>query len=79
MSRFSPTRILCPTDMSELSGIAVRCGLNWARQFQAKVFVFSARELDLPPRYFTPDQMAALTRQAEAAEDQLRADLEAWV
>jgi nucleotide-binding universal stress UspA family protein len=65
--------------MSELSRIAVRCGLNWARQFQAKVFVLSAREFSLPPRYFTPDQVAALTRQAEAAEEQVRADLEAWV
>jgi nucleotide-binding universal stress UspA family protein len=79
MSRFPPTRILCPTDMSDLSRLAVRCGLAWARQFGAKVYVLSARELTLPPRYFTPDQIADLARQAEAAEDQVRVDLEAWV
>jgi nucleotide-binding universal stress UspA family protein len=65
--------------MSDVSRIAVRCGLHWARQFQAKVHVLLARELSLPPRYFTPDQIAALTRQAESVEDQVRADLESWV
>ena len=79
MSRFHPTRILCPTDMSDLSRIAVRCGLTWARRFGAKAFVLAARELTLPPRYFSPEQIAALLRQAEAAEDQIRADLEDWV
>jgi len=79
MAGFPPTRILCSTDMSELSRIAVRCGLAWGARFGAKVHVLSARELVLPPRYFTADQMAALVRQAEAAEDQVRADLEGWV
>jgi C_GCAxxG_C_C family probable redox protein len=79
MSRFHPTRILCPTDMSEVSRIAVRCGLAWARRFGAKAYVMAARELTLPPRYFSPEQIAALMRQAEAAEDQVRADLEDWV
>jgi nucleotide-binding universal stress UspA family protein len=74
-----PARILCPTDMSDLSRIAVRCGLAWASRFGAKVFVLTARELTLPPRYFTADQIATLVKQAEAAEDQVRADLEAWV
>jgi nucleotide-binding universal stress UspA family protein len=79
MARFHPTRILCPTDMSDLSRIALRCGLAWARRFGAKAFVLSARELTLPPRYFRPEQVAALMRQADAAEDQVRADLEDWV
>lgn len=79
MSRFHPTRILCPTDMSDLSRIAVRCALAWAKRFGARAFVLAARELALPPRYFTAEQIATLTRQAEQAEDQVRADLEKWV
>lgn len=79
MSTFPPTRILCPTDMSELSRVAVCCGLAWASQFGAKVFVLLARESTLPPRYFTPGQVPALTRQAEATEEEVRADLQAWV
>jgi len=79
MSRFPPIRILCPTDMSDLSRIAVRCALAWAKRFGAKAFVLAARELGLPPRYFTAEQIATLTRQAEQAEDQVRADLEKWV
>jgi len=79
MSRFPPTRILCPTDMSDLSRIAVRCALAWAKRFGAKSFVLAARELALPPRYFTAEQIATLTRQAEQAEDQVREDLEKWV
>lgn len=76
MAHFAPTRILCPTDMSEVSRHAVRTGLAWARVFGAKVSVLSAREFSLPPRYFTPDQMAALARQGEHVEDQVRAELE---
>jgi nucleotide-binding universal stress UspA family protein len=79
MAHFSPTRILCPTDMSDVSRLALRVGLTWAKKFGAKLFVLSARELTFPPRYFTPDQIEALTRQTEAAEDQVRADLELWV
>jgi nucleotide-binding universal stress UspA family protein len=79
MSRFLLTRILLPTDMSELSRIAVRCAWAWARRFGAKIFALSARELILPPPYFTADQIATLARQAEVAEDQARTDLWRWV
>jgi len=72
-------RILCPTDTSPFSRVAVRCGLIWARQFGAKAFVLFAREGMPPPRYFTPSQMPALVSQAERAEDELRADLQNWV
>jgi nucleotide-binding universal stress UspA family protein len=65
--------------MSELSRIAVRCGLAWARRFGAKLFTLLARELTLPPPYFTPDQIKTLARQAEEAEDQVRTDLWKWV
>jgi len=65
--------------MSEISGTAVRCGLAWAAGFKAKAFVLMARELTLPPRYFTPEQVATLTRQADEMEDEVRADLEGWV
>jgi nucleotide-binding universal stress UspA family protein len=76
--RFPPQKILCPTDMSDLSRVAVHTGLVWARQFSAKAFVLMARELSLPPRYFTPEQIAVLTHQAEEAEDDVRADLQRW-
>ncbi len=79
MARFAPSRILCPTDMSNVSRRAVLAGLAWAKIFGAKVYVLSARELSLPPRYFTADQVAALTRQGEQAEDLVRGDLEQWV
>lgn len=79
MSTFNPQRVLCPTDMSEISGTAVRCGLAWTARFNAKAFVLMARELTLPPRYFTPEQVAALTRQADDVEDQVRSDLVNWV
>ena len=79
MARLAPSRILCPTDMSDVSRRAVLTGLAWAKVFGAKVYVLSARELSIPPRYFTPDQVAALTRQGEQAEDQVRAELEQWV
>jgi len=79
MAEFHPQRILCPTDMSESAGTAVRCGLAWAARFTAKAFVLMAREMTLPPRYFTPEQVAALIKQADEIEDQVRSDLEAWV
>lgn len=79
MSTFNPQRVLCPTDMSEISGTAVRCGLAWTARFNAKAFVLMARELTLPPRYFAPEQVAALTRQADEVEDQVRSDLVSWV
>lgn len=79
MARFAPTRILCPTDLSEISRSSVRYGLTWAAAFGAKVFALSARELTLPPRYFTADQIETLARQAEGAEEELRAELERWV
>ena len=79
MTRYQPARILCPTDLSPFSRVAVRCGLIWARQFGAKAFVLFAREGMPPPRYFTPNQMPALVSQAETAEDELRADLQNWV
>ena len=44
-----PHRILRPTDLSELSRIAVRCGLTWARRFAAKAFVLSCRPGGSPP------------------------------
>jgi len=62
-----------------MSGAALRCGLAWATRFKAQAFVLMARELTLPPRYFTPEQVAALTRQADEMEDQVRLDLEGWV
>jgi nucleotide-binding universal stress UspA family protein len=79
MSLTNPTQFLCPTDLSETSARAVQCGLTWARHFAARVSILHARELVLPPRYFTPEQMAALTRQAEAMEDQVRTEVEDWV
>lgn len=79
MSRFLLTRILLPTDMSELSRIAVRCALAWARRFGAKVVTLFAGELTLPPAYFTPDQVATLAHQVEVAKDQVRTDLWKWV
>jgi nucleotide-binding universal stress UspA family protein len=79
MADFHPQRVLCPTDMSEIAGAAVRCGLAWAARFHAKAFVLMARELTLPPRYFTSEQVAALTRQADEVEEQVRSDLASWV
>jgi nucleotide-binding universal stress UspA family protein len=38
-----PHRILRPTDLSELSRIAVRFGLAWGRAFAAKAFVLPWR------------------------------------
>jgi nucleotide-binding universal stress UspA family protein len=79
MSLTQPTQFLCPTDLSETSARAVHCGLTWARLFGARASILHARELVLPPRYFTPEQMAALSQQAEAMEEQVRADVEDWV
>jgi len=79
MSLDQPTQFLCPTDLSETSARAVQCGLSWARHFGARASILHARELVLPPRYFTPEQMAALDRQADAMEEQVRAEVEEWV
>ncbi len=79
MSLTHPTQFLCPTDLSETSAHAVQCGLSWARRFGARASILHAREMVLPPRYFTPEQIAALDRQAEAMEDQVRAEVEEWV
>jgi nucleotide-binding universal stress UspA family protein len=65
--------------MSESSETAVRCGLTWAARFEAQAFVLMARELTLPPRYFTLEQVAALTKQADEMEEHVRTDLEGWV
>jgi len=74
-----PHRILAATDLSEISAAAVRTALAWARRFDAELLVLSAVEHDLPPRYFTPEQIAGLMRQVRTGEAQARAELEAWV
>lgn len=59
---FHPTKILCPVDFSELSDLALKYAAAGSRAFNASVVVFHAQRFELPP-YFTPGQIAELTRQ----------------
>lgn len=79
MSSLVPRRILASTDFSEVSAAAGRLALAWARRFGAELHVLYAGEYDLPPRYFTADQVEGLRRQAQAHEAQVRSELEGWV
>jgi nucleotide-binding universal stress UspA family protein len=79
MSSLALGRILAATDFSDVSASAVRRALEWASRFNASLFVLSAGEYDLSPRYFTADQIAGLMRQAREKEAQVRHDLKEWV
>jgi nucleotide-binding universal stress UspA family protein len=68
-STFHPSRILCPVDFSDLSGLALKYAAAGARAFDAALVVFHAHRLELPA-YFTKDQVAGLTRQRRGAQNQ---------
>jgi nucleotide-binding universal stress UspA family protein len=68
---FHPARILCPVDFSDLSDLALKYAAAGARAFGATVVVFHAQRFMLPA-YFTPGQIAALTRQHRAEQDRAK-------
>lgn len=64
----APTRILVPTDFSEYSNKALRQGLDIAKQYGAKVFLFHVLH---------PEFHRAITDSKDII-DQLNAKMEAW-
>lgn len=68
---FHPARILCPVDFSDLSDLALKYAAAGARAFSATLVVFHAQRFTLPP-YFTPGQIAELTRQHRAEQDRAK-------
>jgi nucleotide-binding universal stress UspA family protein len=71
IEQFHPTRILCPVDFSDLSDLALKYAAAGARAFGATLVVFHAQRFILPP-YFTPGQIAELTRQHRAEQDRAK-------
>jgi len=68
---FHPARILCPVDFSDLSDLALKYAAAGAQAFSATLVVFHAQRFTLPP-YFTPGQIAELTRQHRAEQDRAK-------
>jgi nucleotide-binding universal stress UspA family protein len=68
---FHPARILCPVDFSDLSDLALKYAAAGARAFSATLVVFHAQRFTLPP-YFTPGQIAELTRQHRAEQERAK-------
>jgi nucleotide-binding universal stress UspA family protein len=68
---FHPSTILCPIDFSDLSDLALKYAAAGARAFNATLVVFHAQRFALPP-YFTPGQIAELTRQHRAEQDRAK-------
>ena len=64
----APTKILVPTDFSEYSDKALRQGLDIAKQYGAKVFLFHVLH---------PEFHRAITDSKDII-DQLNAKMEAW-
>lgn len=78
MPALNVEKVLCPVDLSEISGAV----LSWAgmvsRSFGAHLTVFHADWFELPP-YFTHSQIDELVRQAEAERESLVDSLQALV
>lgn len=68
---FSPSRILCPVDFSELSDLALKYAATGAKAFDALLIVFHAQQFELPA-YFTRSQVAELARQHRAMQKRVR-------
>jgi nucleotide-binding universal stress UspA family protein len=68
---FHPARILCPVDFSDLSDLALKYAAAGAQAFGATLVVFHAQRFMLPA-YFTPGQIAELTRQHRAEQDRAK-------
>ena len=68
---FRPARILCPVDFSDLSDLALKYAAAGAAAFGATLVIFHAQRFILPA-YFTPGQIAELTRQHRAEQDRAK-------
>jgi len=61
--------VLCPTDFSEQSAIALKYAEKIANVFGAKLKVLNAHEPDLPP-YFTDSQLEEISAEEQQVEDE---------
>jgi nucleotide-binding universal stress UspA family protein len=68
---FSPSRLLCPIDFSDLADLALKYAAAGAQAFKASVTVFHSQRFELPP-YFTRGQIDDLTRQHRAEQAKAR-------
>ena len=71
-SPFSPRRILCALDFSDLSALALKYAVVGARAYEAELTVLQATHFEMPP-YFTRAQSSQLLRQWKAAQRSVRA------
>lgn len=71
----SPTNILCPVDLSPVSGAVLKWAGLFASTFQAPLEVFYADWWE-PPRYFTEALIEQLSLQEQEAQKALRSELE---
>ncbi len=69
--------VLCPTDFSSQSAVALRFAARFAAAFGAKLKIVHAVESDLPP-YFTDSQLDELLSVEKRTEDANRAQIEAF-
>lgn len=75
MTLLKPNNILCPVDLSPASDATLRWAGLFARTFNTRVEVLYADWWE-PPRYFTEGQIQALSKQQQAGEKAVRAELE---
>ena len=71
---FEPKEILCPIDFSELSDLALRYAAAGANQYNANLTVFHAAHIELP-RYFTRGMTDQITKEINAAQEDVQAHM----
>jgi len=78
MSEFQPTSILCPTDFSPFSEMALQYAIAIARQYQARLHLIHA-DTFLPPWQFTAHDVGMFVQQIEEARQATRRSLARYV
>lgn len=71
---FSPERILCPIDFSELSSLALKYAAFGAKEFSAELIVFHAQLFEVP-RYLTRGIDAVLIDQLQKAKTSVQKEM----
>lgn len=69
--------VLCPTDFSPQTSVAIKYAARIARYFGANLRLLNAEETDLP-RYFTESQLEELALEEEQTEHEMETQLRAF-
>jgi len=74
MQNFTPKKILCPVDFSELSSLALKYAAAGARVYGSKLTVLHAERFELP-RYFSRSETDRLARELADAKEKIEKNL----